>query len=153
MALLSESNTRTCTIKSSSDNTKLIELSKQHFLEFIGEYKTESVSKIIQLFEQCMLFKGISNRSKNVLASKSFYLKYPANTVIVKQGEPIYNLYFISKGSASVVRRCKKSSLLENENFHDMNYMFKQKMCNIKSSILLHVETLRKFTFYFNFLR
>jgi CRP-like cAMP-binding protein len=96
------------------------------------------------MFEQSMLFKGISKRSKNVLASKSFYLKYPANTLIVKQGEPIYNLYFISKGSASVVRRCKKSSILSNEKLSTMNYMFKQKLLDIKESILLHVETLRK---------
>lgn len=144
LALLGESNTRTCTIKATSDQTKLIELTKEHFLEFIGEYKTESVSKIMKLFEDCMLFKGISNRSKNVLASKSFYLKYPANTVIIKQGEPIYNIYFICKGSASIVKRVKKSALLENEKFKEMNYMFKQKMSKIKSTILLHVETLRK---------
>jgi CRP-like cAMP-binding protein len=74
----------------------------------VGEFKTESVNKINKLYEECMLFKGISNRSKKNLANKSFYLRYPANTLIVKQGEPIFNLYFLSVGSASVVRRVLK---------------------------------------------
>lgn len=87
LALLSDANTRTCTIKSASDNTQLIELSKKNFLEFVGEYKTESIQKILKLFEESMILKGVSTRSKKVLASKSFYLKYPANTVVVKQGD------------------------------------------------------------------
>jgi len=51
LALLSDTNTRTCTIKSASDSTKLIELSKKNFLEFVGEYKTESILKIFKLFD------------------------------------------------------------------------------------------------------
>jgi CRP-like cAMP-binding protein len=58
-----------------------------------------------------MIFKGVSMRSKKVLASKSFYLKYPANTVVVKQGDQVYNIYLLSKGSAVVVRRCEKRSI------------------------------------------
>lgn len=146
LALLSETNTRTCTIKSASDETKLIQLSKDSFLEYVGEYKTESIKKIIRLFDQSVIFKGVSTRSKKVLASKSFYLKYPANTVVVKQGDQVYNIYIVSKGGAVVVRRCQKSSierqLTENPS---LNKLVKEKVDELSDSFLLQVEYLRKF--------
>ena len=138
LALLSDANTRTCTIKSASDNTRLIELSKRNFLEFVGEYKTESIQKILKLFDESMILKGVSNRSKKVLASKSFYLKYPANTVVVKQGDQVYNIYLVSKGSSVVVRRCQKSSIQKYlKNNPNTNHLFREKVESMPESLLL----------------
>lgn len=67
-------------------------------MSFIGECKTESVTKMINFYNNCLLFKGISERSKKVLASKSFHVKYPANSVILKQNEAPYNIYFVFSG-------------------------------------------------------
>lgn len=80
-------------------------------MRFVGECKTESVSKVMEFYDKCLLFRGISSRSKKVLASKSFYVKYPANSVILKQDEMPYNVYFVFKGSITVVRRVNKSDM------------------------------------------
>lgn len=139
LALLSETNTRTCTIRAATNDTFLIELSKDHFLEFIGEYKTETVAKTIDLFNSCLLLKGISTRSKKVLASKSFFVKYPANTVILRQTEKPFNIYFVNKGSVNVVRKVNKSDLTPSGN----NEMILNKYERIPQHLLLTVETLR----------
>ena len=111
LALLSDTKARTCTIRAANNETKLIELNKEHFMRFVGECKTESVSKVMEFYDKCLLFRGISSRSKKVLASKSFYVKYPANSVILKQDEMPYNVYFVFKGSITVVRRVSKSDM------------------------------------------
>ena len=139
IALLSESCTRTATIRAGSDDTKLIQLSKEHFLEFINEYKTESVTKTMNLFNKCLLLKGISQRSKKVLASKSYDSKYPANTVLLRQGERTYNIFFVYKGQISVIRRVNPKEL-ENA----PNELFKKKSKELPETVLLRIETLRK---------
>lgn len=153
LALLSDTNTRTCTIRAASNDTSLIELSKKHFLEFIGEYKTETVSKTIDLFNDCLLLKGISTRSKKVLASKSFFVKYPANTVVLRQGEKPFNIYFVHKGSVNIIRRVKKQDFnpkTYNKNL-DLNtdsitysQIVAKRYEKLPYSLLLTIETLRK---------
>ena len=109
-------------------------------MRFVGECKTESVSKVIEFYEKCILFRGISSRSKKVLASKSFYVKYPANSVILKQDEMPYNVYFVYKGAITVVRRVNKSDISPK----NLTGIFAQKYEELKPNFLLQVETIRK---------
>jgi len=92
------------------------------------------------------LFKGISTRSKKVLASKSFYVKYPANSVILKQDEIPYNIYFVLKGSVTVLRRVDKDQV----DVSELGAIFKKKHRRLKQSLLLQVEVIR---IPFNYLR
>lgn len=148
LALLSETNTRTCTIRAAGNDTSLIELTKEHFMEFIGEYKTETVAKTIDLFNSCLLLKGISTRGKKVLASKSFSVKYPANTVIIRQNEKPFNVYFVNKGSVSVIRRVNKKEF--DPSGHDDIIIDQYE--KLQDSLLLTIENLRNFIYFLNFL-
>jgi CRP-like cAMP-binding protein len=38
------------------------------------------------------------------LAVKSFLVKYPADTVVLRQGELPMNLYFIKRGQVKIIR-------------------------------------------------
>lgn len=104
---------RTCTVKACFDDTNLMEINKSSFDDFVGEYKTESVKTIINFYKSCSLFKTLSDQKKVELSAKSFMIKYPSNTVIVRQGDVPYNVYFIAAGSVRLVRRVALSPATE----------------------------------------
>lgn len=96
---------RTCTVQVCFDDTNLMEVNKSSFDNFVGEYKTESVKTIINFYRSCYLFKILSDQKKVELSAKSFMIKYPSNTVIVRQNDIPYNIYFIAAGGVRLVRR------------------------------------------------
>lgn len=98
---------RTCTVKVCMDDTNLMEVNKASFDRFVGEYKTESIKTIINFYKSCLLFATLPDQKKVELSAKSFMIRYPSNTVIVKQTDIPYNLYFIATGSVRLVRRIK----------------------------------------------
>lgn len=107
IALMQKEAQRTCTVKIGQDDTNLMEINKEAFDKFVGEYKTESVITIINFYRQCSLFDLIPDQRKVELSAKSFLIKYPSNTVIARQGDVPYNIYFIASGSARAARRIK----------------------------------------------
>lgn len=96
---------RTCTVQVCMDDTNLMEVNKSSFDSFVGEYKTESVKTIISFYRHCYLFKTLSDQKKVELSAKSFMIRYPSNTVIVRQNDIPYNVYFIAAGGVRLVRR------------------------------------------------
>jgi CRP-like cAMP-binding protein len=105
IALMQKDSLRTCTVRSAIDDTQLLEVDKQAFDSFVGEYKTESVKTIIDFYKACKLFSLIPDQKKVELAAKSFMIKYPTNTVILRQDDIPFNIYFIATGTCRLVRR------------------------------------------------
>lgn len=105
IALLQEDCMRTCTIKAAEDKTTLIKLEKQDFLMYMGRFNTKSVRMIFDFFECCKFFEGIPVEKLQLLAPKSFIMRFPPNTIIIRQGEIPCNIYFVAKGSVRAVRR------------------------------------------------
>lgn len=87
------------------DDTNFMEVNKAAFDSFVGEYKTESVKTIISFYRTCLLFRTLSDQKKVELSAKSFMIKYPTNTLIIRQNDIPYNMYFIASGGARLVRR------------------------------------------------
>ena len=52
---------RTCTIKVGAENTNLLEVNRESFDRFVGEYKTESVKTIINFYKTCSFFGLLSD--------------------------------------------------------------------------------------------
>ncbi len=106
---------RTCSVKIAADDTNLMILEKETFDKFVGEYKTESVKSIIQFYKSCKFFSLVADHKKVELSAKSFLMKYPTNTLVIKQGETPFNIYFIASGRVRLLRRIKdsKSSVLD----------------------------------------
>ena len=88
-----------------------MEINKSSFDKFVGEYRTESVKAIITFYKTCPLFYSLPDQKKVELSAKSFMIKYPTNTVVVKQNDIPYNIYFIASGSVRLVRRIKFADL------------------------------------------
>lgn len=105
IALMQKDSLRTCTVRAAIDETQLIEIDKPAFDSFVGEYKTESVKTIIDFYKACKLFSLIPDQKKVELAAKSFMIKYPTNTVILRQDDIPFNIYFIATGTCRLVRR------------------------------------------------
>lgn len=84
-------------------------INKEGFDAFVGEYKTESVITIINFYRSCKLLRLMTDQRKVELSAKSFLIRYPSNTVIVRQGETPYNIYFVASGSVRLVRRVKSN--------------------------------------------
>ena len=101
---------RTCSIKIGAECTNLIEVDRESFDRFVGEYKTESVKTIIELYKTCSFFSLLSDTKKVELSAKSFMIKYPTNTVIIKQGDPAFNIFFVASGKVSLLRRVKSAN-------------------------------------------
>lgn len=110
IALLQEDCMRTCTIKASEDKTILVKLEKQDFLMYMGRFNTKSVRMIFDFFETCKFFEGIPVEKLQLLAPKSFIMRFPPNTIIVKQGDTPFNIYFVAKGTVRAVRRLQLDS-------------------------------------------
>ena len=140
IALLSDVSRRTCTIRAANNRTKLIEFSKEHFMAFISDFEAGTVKEYVRLFKESHLLKEVSERSLSVLASKTAIMKYPGRTVITSQGDKTYNVYFIKSGTVKLARSVKKSSL----DVSDRGPIFQKKHYQLKDTLILDVETLRK---------
>lgn len=105
IALMQKDSLRTCTVRAAIDDTQLIEIDKQAFDSFVGEYKTESVKTIIDFYKSCKLFSLVPDQKKVELAAKSFMIKYPTNTIILRQDDIPFNIYFVASGTVRLVRR------------------------------------------------
>lgn len=116
IALLNKEALRTCSVKTVSEETKLLEINKAAFDSFIGEYRTESVKVTIEFYKRCKLFHLVPDSKRVELSTKSFMIKYPSNTVILKQGDIPYNIYFVAKGAVRLLRRLRVKDTLPEEN-------------------------------------
>lgn len=115
IALMQKEALRTCSVIVASDNTSLMEINKTAFDAFVGEYKTESVITIINFYKNCKLLTLMPDQRKVELSAKSFLIKYPSNTVIIRQGEVPYNIYFVASGGVRQVRRLKSKLDIQTE--------------------------------------
>lgn len=115
IALMSKEALRTCSVKIATEDTKLLEISKEAFDKFVGEYKTEAVKATIQFYKKCKLFHSIPEQKKIDLSTKSFTIRYPSNTVILKQGDVPYNIYFVAQGSVRILRRIRDPDNIDQE--------------------------------------
>ena len=162
IALMHKQALRSCSVVAAEDDTSLLELSKAAFDRFVGEYKTESVKAIIDFYKVCPYFSMISDQKKVELAAKSFLIKYPSNTLVAKQNDIPYNLYFISKGSVRLLRRIRSAHdpaseergrlfqvdvLKEGASFADFELFSKR---NLMNSVITNMPTTLVYIPYFS---
>lgn len=143
LALLSKKSVRTCTIRASENETKILKLDKKTFMQYIGELTTKSVTAIIDFYKECPLFKSLPVNVRNDLASRSFCSKYPANTIIIKQEETPFNLFFIKKGQVRALRKIDKQ-LVDNKS---VPKIFNHCYDKIPQKMILQVDIIRKKNF------
>jgi CRP-like cAMP-binding protein len=117
IALLQKEALRSFTIQVCMDDTHLMEINKEAFDGFVGKYKTESVKTIINFYKTCHLWSMIDDQKKVELAAKSFIIKYPSNTAIIKQNDIPYNIYFVVSGGVRLLRRIKVEGRVQQDTF------------------------------------
>ena len=140
LALFAKNSVRTCTIRASNNETKLVKLDKHTFMQFIGELTTKSISTIMKFYDKCPLFKSLPKSVRDDLASRSFCNKYPANTLLVKQGENPFNLFFVKRGLVRAMRKLDKCLI----NAENVPKIFKRCYDKIPKKVLLQVDIIRK---------
>jgi CRP-like cAMP-binding protein len=86
------------------EDTEFLVLTKDSFLRLIGQYKTDIIGEISTVYNQSIFLRGISLYVKNQLAVRSFLVKYPADTVVLRQNELPMNLFFIKRGQVKIIR-------------------------------------------------
>jgi len=90
-----------------------------------------------EFFEENLLIRSLSNELKGTLADKSQTENYSANCTIVKQGDKVEKLYFISKGGVKIIRKIKKRNLKNLE----LSPEFKKELKSLPEEISLDVQT------------
>lgn len=70
-----------------AEDTEFLVITKSAFKNSIGNYKVEIIREIEEMYRNSVFLNGLHNSIKHSLATRSFSIKYPANTVVVRQGE------------------------------------------------------------------
>jgi CRP-like cAMP-binding protein len=97
------SPSRSASITTISD-TEFLVLTRASYQRLVGKYKAETIQEFSTVYNESIFLRGISLYVKNQLAVKSFLVKYPADTVVLRQGELPMNLYFIKRGQVKIIR-------------------------------------------------
>ena len=119
-SLIAEKN-RSYTVICSKVGTEQQQLTRVDYYQLLKTYKEGFYSEIRTIYDECLQFRGISKEVKQQLASRSYVAKYPANSVIIRQGEFPMNLYIIKKGSLKILRKIQKMHVNSWKTLRDKN--------------------------------
>ena len=70
-----------------AEPTELIKIKRSDFNRIMQGKKDWTVNQFASVFDECLLFRGISSETKLKLAKRSYLNTYRPNTVVLRQGD------------------------------------------------------------------
>lgn len=104
IALMRENQKRTATIVAIEDTTVIL-IDRKSFTKYIMRKTDTSLSKMIEFYEDCPMFKKLPKKSLIKLASSSEIKTFPSNTLVLKQGDDAQKFIFIKRGQFKLMRK------------------------------------------------
>ncbi len=93
--------TRAATVVT-SEPSDLIILNKSTYDKVVKGVQVEHIDQVIQFFKNFPVFQELEKESLVHLATKSMYRKFSSNTVVMRQGDEPFSVYFIKSGRFKV---------------------------------------------------
>jgi len=85
-----------------SEPTELIVLDKITYDQIVKGVHVDQIHNTIEFLKHFPVFQDMSPDLMTKLATKAIYKKYPTNTVIIRQGDEPFSVYFIKSGRFKV---------------------------------------------------
>ncbi|KAJ3323705.1 hypothetical protein HDV06_001435 [Boothiomyces sp. JEL0866] len=98
---------RSATVIASSDPTFMLTLEKTHFLKLMGKAHLYNQKNLIVSLKKFRFLDHLDMPSFKLIAERMVTRKLTSNSVILKQGSYVDNVFFILSGKCAVFRKVK----------------------------------------------
>lgn len=94
---------------------------------------------MVEFFNRCNLFHGLSKDAKARVAEKSCIVNYPARTLVLREKEIPLNVYIVKQGGLKILRKIHKDAVIAQDK---SNAIPEPELDKIDDEIIMEVSTL-----------